>query len=103
MFSTVREIMITGLAVSKLMETRCAAIRETMIDDAVEFSKRIKLDERLSKPRDKFWEETDISDIRKKALDEAIKATAKITEELEHIREKIKEKSKESDSSGAGI
>lgn len=103
MFSTIREVMITGLAVSKLLETRCQVMKETILNDAVEFSKTVKLDENLAKARDKFWEETDLSDIRTKAVDEAIRINGKINEELLAFREKLGNKSPEPDNKGEGI
>ncbi len=103
MFSTIREVMITGLAVSKLMETRCSAIRETLVDDMVELSKTVKLPEELNKAREKFWKETNMDEIRDKAIDEAIRISRMVSEDLEKFREKLKDKVPPADNGGANI
>jgi len=103
MFSTIREVMITGLAVSKLMETRCAAIKETLVDDMVELSKTIKLPTELDKAREKFWKETNMDDIRSKAIDEAIRISHIVSDDLEKFREKLKDKVPPADNGGTNI
>lgn len=103
MFSTVREAMITGLAVSKLLETRCQIMKESILNDAVELSKRVKLDENLAKARDQFWEETDMTEIRRKAVDEAIRINNKINDELQAFKSKLNNTPNEPDNKGEGI